>query len=139
MTAAVPFATEAWIRRLGEECNRSESYREAAKDWEGDLYLIVEAEGHLKETVFMYIDLYHGHCRQAFVPEDSTALNPEFRISGPVSAWKELAERKIDPMRALLTRKLSLKGNMAKAMKNIRAANELVNLTSQFKTEFPLD
>ena len=87
----------------------------------------------------MYIDLYHGQCRQAFVPQDYTTLNPEFRISGPVSAWKELAERKIDPMKALLTRKLSLKGNMAKAMKNIRAANELVNLTSRFKTEFPLD
>jgi putative sterol carrier protein len=138
MTDGIPFATDAWIKRLGEECNNSPAYYDAAKNWEGDLYLIVEPEGSLEEYVYMYIDLYHGRCRQAFVPEDYSALNPEFRISGRVSVWKELAEKKVDPMKALLTRKLSLKGNMAKAMKNIRAANELVNCTTRFKTEFPL-
>lgn len=138
MIDGIPFATDAWIKRLGEECNNSAAYQDAAKNWEGDLYLVVEPEGSLEETVYMYIDLYHGHCRQAFVPEDYSALSPEFRISGRVSAWKELAEKKIDPMKALLTRKLSLQGNMAKAMKNIRAANELVNCTTRFKTRFPL-
>jgi putative sterol carrier protein len=137
MTEPIPFATDAWIKRLGEECNNSEAYREAAKNWEGDLYLIVEAGGSLKEPVYMYIDLYHGRCRKAFVPQDYTALNPEFRISGPVSAWKELAEKKLDPIKALLTRKISLQGNMAKALGNVRAANELVNCTTRFKTQFP--
>lgn len=138
MSDAIPFATDAWIKRLGEECNNSESYRQAAKNWEGDLYVVVEPEGRLQQAVYMYLDLYHGQCRQAFVPTDPAALTPEFYISGSVSAWKAIAEKKLDPMKALFTRQISLKGNMAKVMKNVKAANELVNCTTKFETEFPL-
>lgn len=139
MNNAIPFATDAWIKRLGDECNKSEAYREAAKNWEGDLYFIVEPEGNLREPVYMYIDLYHGQCRQAFVPEDYTTLTPEFIIRGPVSAWKEIADRKIDPIKALLTRKLFLKGNMTKIMRNVKAANALIECSTKFETKFPLD
>jgi putative sterol carrier protein len=138
MSGSIPFATDAWIRRLGEECNKSEAYREAAKNWEGDLYFIVEPEGRLQQAVYMYIDLYHGQCRQAFIPDDPANITPEFYISGPVSVWKAIAEKKLDPMKALFTRKISLKGNMTKVMKNVKAANELVNCTTKFETEFPL-
>ena len=137
MPDPIPFATDAWIKRLGEECNNSETYRQAAKNWEGDLYVIVEPEGRLQQPVYMYIDLYHGQCRQAFVPADPATLTPEFYISGPVSVWKAIAEKKLDPMKALFTRQISLKGNMAKVMKNVKAANELVNCTTKFETEFP--
>ncbi len=139
MEGSIPFATDAWIKQLGAECNKSETYRQAARNWEGDLYFIVEPEGRLEEPVYMYIDLYHGHCRQAFVPEDYTSLNPEFSISAPVSVWKEIADGKIDPIKALLTRKLSLKGNMAKIMRNVKAANALIDCSTNFETEFPLD
>lgn len=138
MSSSIPFATEAWIRRLGEECNKSEAYREAARNWEGDLYVIVEPEGRLQQAVYMYIDLYHGQCREAFIPDDPADITPEFYISGPVSVWKAIAEKKLDPMKALFTRKISLKGNMTKVMKNVKAANELVNCTTKFETEFPL-
>ncbi len=139
MDRAVTFATDAWIKQLGQACNKSERYREAARNWEGDLYLIVEPEGRLQEPVYMYIDLYHGRCRQAFVPADHTTLTPEFYISGPVRAWKEIADKKIDPIKALLTRKLSLKGNMAKIMRNVRAAYALLDCSTSFETEFPPD
>jgi putative sterol carrier protein len=137
MGGAVCFATDAWIKRLGEACNTSERYREAARNWEGDLYFIVEPGGERTEPVYMYIDLYHGRCRQAFVPDDYTSLNPEFYVSGPVSVWKDIAERRLDPIKALLTRKLSLKGNMAKIMRNVKAANALLDCSTSFETEFP--
>ncbi|MEW5961205.1 MAG: SCP2 sterol-binding domain-containing protein [Chloroflexota bacterium] len=139
MGNAIPFATDAWIKRLGEECNQSQTYYEAARNWEGDLYFVVEPEDKQTEPVYMYIDLYHGRCRQAFVPEDHTRLTPEFTISGPLSAWRELADKKADPIKMLLTRKLSLKGNMAKVMRNVRAAHALVNCSTRFETAFPSD
>jgi putative sterol carrier protein len=135
----IPFATDAWIKRLGDECNRSEAYRQAARNWEGDLYFIVEPEGSLKQPIYMYMDLYHGQCREAFIPEDPAALTPEFSISGPLSAWKELANKKVDPIKLLLTRKFALKGNMAKVMRNAKAAQALVNCSTNFETKFPWD
>ena len=139
MGDAIPFATDAWIKRLADECNNSETYRQAAKNWEGDLYFIVEPEGSLKEPVYMYMDLYHGQCREAFVTEDPTTLNPEFAISGPLSAWKELAYKKTDPIKMLLTRKFSLRGNMAKVMRSAKAAQALVHCSTKFETAFPGD
>jgi len=85
----------------------------------------------------MYMDLYHGECRQAFIPVDISALNPEFSISGPMRVWQAVTQKKLDPMKALLTRQLSVKGNMAKIMRNVKAANELVNCTTKFDTKFP--
>jgi len=139
MGDAIPFATDAWIKRLGQECNSSQTYYEAARNWEGDLFFVVEPEGSLTKPIYMYIDLYHGRCRQAFVPEDHTSLTPEFTISGPPSAWRQLADKKVDPIKMLLTRKLSLKGNMAKVMRNVRAAHALVNCSTQFETTFTQD
>jgi putative sterol carrier protein len=137
MTSTVRFATDAWIKRLGDECNRSPAYQEAAKNWEGDFYFIVEPADGEQEPVYMYIDLYHGQCRRAFVPEDHHTLEPEFRISGPIQVWQAIAERQLDPIKAMLTRQLSVKGNLAKIMQNVRAANALVQCTTAFKTEFP--
>lgn len=133
----IPFATDAWIKRLRDECNRSESYREAARNWEGDIFFIVEPDGHLEKPVYMYMDLYHGQCRCAFMADNDQVKDPEFRVSGPMSVWRAIAERKMDPIKAVLTRKLSVQGNMAKVMRNVKAANELVNCTARFETEFP--
>ena len=138
MANAIPFATDAWIKQLGAECNKSEAYREAAKNWEGDFYFIVEPDDQVQEPIYMYMDLYHGQCRQAFLVEDATARDPEFRIRGPLHVWQAIAQRKIDPVKALLTRQLSVQGNMAKIMRNVRAANELVNCTTRVETKFPI-
>jgi putative sterol carrier protein len=137
MTDAVPFATDAWIKRLGEECNRSPAYQEAAKSWEGDFYFIVEPADDAQEPVYMYIDLYHGRCRRAFAPQNPQEVEPEFRISGPWQVWRAIAERQLDPIKAMLMRQLSVKGNLAKIMQNVRAANALVQCTTTFETEFP--
>jgi putative sterol carrier protein len=99
-----------------------------------DLYVIVEPEGQLQKD--LYTDLYHGQCRQAFIPADHASMTPEFHISGPVSVWKAIAEKKLDPIKALFTRQITLKGNMAKVLKNVKAAQELVNCTTGFETNF---
>ncbi len=138
MSGAIPFATEAWIKQLADACNSSPMYREAAKDWVGDVYFVVEAEGKLQHTVYMYLDVYRGECRQAYIPEDHTLLNPEVWLCGPVSAWKEVTEKAIDPLRALLTRKLSLKGSMTKAMRHSKATEALIGCAVSFKTVYPL-
>ncbi|RME76856.1 MAG: sterol carrier protein [Chloroflexi bacterium] len=137
MSQSVPFATDEWVKRLADACNQSEAYRRAARNWEGDLYLVVEPEGAMQSPVYMYLDLYHGQCRAAFIPDDPASLQPEFVIRGPLSAWKQFADEQTDPIKMLLTRKLRLTGNMAKIMRHVRAAHELVNCARTVDTEFP--
>ena len=139
MAKPVPFASDKWVECFRDACNNSTAYQQAAKNWEGDFYFIVEPDTPNQDPIYMYLDLYHGQCRKAYIPRNRDDLNPEFSVSGSLEVWQAIAQKKIDPVKALLTRKLSVTGNMAKIMKNVKAANELVNCTTAINTEFPLD
>lgn len=57
-------------------------------------------------------------------------------LIGPYKNWKKLISGKMNATRALLGRKLKVKGSMAKIMKNTRAAAELTKAAQQVPTEF---
>ena len=131
------FATDEWAKALMEKINESEAYAQAARTWEGDFYFIIEADEDFPEPVYMYADLWHGKCREAFATDDPGIRDPVFRMSGSLANWRRVVERKLDPMQGLLTRQLSLKGDMVKVMRAVKAAQELVNCTTRVPTRFP--
>jgi len=134
----LPFPSDDWAKAMMEELNKSDSYLEAAKNWEGDFYFIVEPGGKLEKTAFIYMDLWHGKCRSACEVSDPDSLTPTFRLSGPVANWKSVMTKQMDPMQAMMTGRLKLKGNMAMVMKNVRAAKELVEGCTRVPTDFPI-
>lgn len=136
---AIPFPSDEWVKALCAGLNASESYREAAKTWEGDFYFIVEPAGNLKETVYLYMDLWHGECREAFEAKDPSEKDPVFRMSAPADTWREVIEVRLDPLKGLMTRKLKLKGDMIKIMRAVKAAQELVHCCTLVDTVFIAD
>jgi len=131
------FPSDAWVKALMEELNRSAAYAEAAKTWEGDFYFVVDAGGPLTQPVVLYMDLWHGKCREAFEVTDQSVKNPVFRMSAAPATWKKVLTKKLDPIQGLMTGQLKLKGNMAMVMKSVKAAKELVEATTRVETEFP--
>jgi len=134
---AIRFGTEEWVQAMCKEVNSSQAYKDAAKNWEGDMYFIVEPEGGLKETLVTYFDLWHGECRGASAPADESGKTPAYRFWAPLSVWRNILEKKLDPVQAMMTGKLNLKGDMAQIMKMPRSAVELVECTMRIDTEFP--
>lgn len=134
---AVQFATEAWIKALKDELNQSEGYREAAKTWEGDFYFVVTQGGPIAEDVYMYMDLWHGECREAMEIQDPGEKSPAFIMSAPVDVWQKVVGKELDPIKGMMTRQLKLKGNMMKIMKTPKAAIELVECTTKIDTVWP--
>jgi putative sterol carrier protein len=133
----IPFATEAWIKALQEELNKSQGYQEAAKTWEGDFYFVVTASDGIPADVYMYMDLWHGECREAMEVADPASKDPAFVMSAPVDVWRKVVDKKLDPIKGLMTRQLKLKGNMMKIMKAPKAAIELVECTTRIQTDWP--
>lgn len=132
------FPSDEWIKAMMQDLNSSQSYKEAAKNWEGDFYFIIGPGGTLKDTVILYMDLWHGECRNAFMLEKQDGMNPAFLLSGPVTVWKKVMTKQLDPMQAMMTGQLKLTGNMAMVMKNVRAAKELVESCTRIPTKFPV-
>jgi len=135
---AIKFPSDAWVKALMDDLNQSEAYAEAAKDWEGDFYFVVEPGGTLKEPVILYMDLWHGKCREAYLVTDEAAKTPAFRMTAPAATWKKVLIKQLDPIMGLMTGQLKLKGNMAMVMKNVKAAKELVESCTRVPTEFPI-
>ena len=131
------FPSDEWIKALMVRVNESESYREAAQKWEGDFYFVINAGPGVPEDVYLYMDLWHGACRDAYAADGSNDKTPEFVIRAPVAAWRKVIEKKVDPIRALMTRQLRLQGTMTKIMKFPKAATELVNCCTLVETTWP--
>ena len=84
-----------------------------------------------------YIDLWHGQCREAYIVEGDDDKNPEFEIEGTLDVFRKIFEKNLDPIRALVSRKLKLKGNLGKIMRSVKATLDLVNAAGSVDTIYP--
>jgi putative sterol carrier protein len=134
----VVFPSEDWVEGLRKELNSSAAYADAAKSWEGDFYFVIEPEKGqpFAEPVYLYMDLWHGQCRDAFMVKEKDTKAPAFVMSGPYSKWKKVVTAKLDPLQGLMTGQLKLKGNMVMIMKNVKAAQEMVRACTRIDAQF---
>ncbi len=130
------FPSDEWIKALHEEINRSQAYAEAAKNWEGDFYFVVKPAQPGAEPTYLYMDLWHGQCREAFLATDPAAKKLAFVMSATLPIWRKVITKQLDPIQGLLTRQIQLQGNMVMIMKNVKAAQELVECCTHVPVEF---
>jgi putative sterol carrier protein len=135
----ISFPSDEWIKALMAELNKSDAYRAAAANWEGDFAFVISPGPGVPNGATLYTDLWHGECRKAFMVSEATPLAQpaEFAIEAPLATWRKVLEKKLDPIMGLMTRQLKLTGNLAKVMKAPKAAVELVHCCTLIETEWP--
>ena len=107
------FPSEEWLTGLEARINSDEHYAEVAKKWEGDLFFHIESDGHLKEDLTFYLDLWHGKCRKAvYKPDTSAYPKPAFTLTASYNDLTSVLTGKMNPMTAMMTSKLKVKGSM---------------------------
>lgn len=131
------FPSAEWVAAFKDALNASEPYKVSAAKWEGDFFFNVEPKGSLKEPVTFYLDLWHGACRDAHLVNDPAAKKPEFEISGTIDTYRKIFRHDLDPIRALVSRQLKLKGNLGKIMRSVKATLDLVNAAGTVPTIYP--
>ena len=122
----VKFPSKEWCETYQKLLNESEEYEAAATEWEGDMMYIIEGEGEdlpADEKVMLYLDLWHGKCREAGVVfDEGEKPDVAFKVRGPESVWKIINEGKEDPIKLIMTQRLSVEGDMNKIMRAGKAA-----------------
>lgn len=131
------FPGPEWLEQFKNELNRSEAYASAAKSWEGDFHFIVKPGDGLKAPVKFYLDLWHGKCREAHIVTGTERKRSEFTITGSLDTYRQIITKKLDPIEALMKRKLEIHGNMLKVLRAVKATLELVNCCTRIDTEYP--
>lgn len=130
------FPRQEWLLALMDKLNTDEKYAQVAQKWEGDMLFLVEASGNLEQPVTFYLDLWHGKCRDAFLVENNQEVKAVFLLKGPYDHYVRLLKGEMDPMQALLTRKLGVHGNMAVLMRNVPTVLDFVRCCREITTGF---
>ncbi|MCL4352076.1 MAG: Fis family transcriptional regulator [Firmicutes bacterium] len=134
--------TAPWAAAWREEINRSEEYRRAAETWEWPLVLVMEADPdeNIDEDRGVYVDLFHGECRDARPSTPQDLNQAPYVITADPFSWREVLEGKIEAIQGIMRGKLVLsRGNMVTLAGYILAAQELVKAATRIDTVFPAE
>lgn len=128
------FPSTEWLQLLFEKLNADERYREIAKNWEGDIVFDIQPTGPIEANIYYYFDLWHGSCRQVKELEDLEQVKPAFLMRASYENIAKILKGELDPMQALMTRKLHVEGNMALVMRNVPVVLDFVRCVKEVTT-----
>ena len=133
---AYPFPSIEWLNALCGFLNQDERYGEVARNWEGDMVVIIEADSSSPDgytTCALYLDLWHGDCRSVRTYDPGNEAIPEaaYLLSAPFANIMKVFTGELDPVQAMLTRRLQVKGNMAYMLRNIPVVLDFVRCCRQ--------
>ena len=130
------FPSIEWLQGLEEKLNSDEKYAQIAKNWEGDLLFLIEPEGNLDEQLTFYLDLWHGVCRAVdYNPDPEKYPEPVFKLNATYNNITAVLTGKLDPMTAMMTNKLKVKGSLGYMMRNVPTVLDFVRCAREVTTK----
>jgi len=116
----MPFPDEAWCLWAIEQLNADQDAAAAAAGWSGDFGLVVRGLG---PELGLYLGAPQGgrlpSPRRLPVPE-LEALAPKYFASASEADWRALIAGELDPIAALVQRRLVAKGDLAQVVARLQ-------------------
>jgi putative sterol carrier protein len=129
------FPSAEWLKGLETKLNSDSRYADIAKNWEGEMIILVQPEGALKEKMIFYLDLWHGTCRKASILPAQGDLKTAFLLTATYGNITRILKGELDPMQAMMTRKLLVQGSMAYMMRNVPTVLDFVRCAREVTDE----
>ena len=129
------FPSFEWLEDLSKKLNSDTKYARIARDWEGDLCVVIEPSGPLTEQQLYYLDLWHGKCRKTEILKDLSSVQPKFVLTATYDNISRIMKGELNPMQAMMTRKLQVRGSMAYMMRNVPTVLDFVRCAREVTTE----
>ena len=133
------FPSQEWVNDFKAVLDRSSAYKAAGATWtHGAVALVVRKDPAigLPDDIGLWLDLHQGVCRDARIVNFDEAQKAPFCITGEYSRWKSVLRKELDPIKAMMQKKLALKGQMSTIVKYVNASKELVECATQVATQF---
>jgi putative sterol carrier protein len=132
---ATIFPSIEWLEGLSKKLNSDTKYAQIARNWEGDMCVVIEPSGPLTEQLLYYLDLWHGKCRKTEILKDLSSVKPKFVLTATYDNISRIMKGSLDPMTAMMTRKLQVHGSMAYMMRNVPTVLDFVRCAREVTTE----
>jgi putative sterol carrier protein len=128
------FPSPEWVEGLCQKLNSDARYSQIARKWEGDLTIVIEPSGPVQETLYYYFDLWHGTCRKQEILQ-GLSIKSAFILNAPYENFVKILKGEMEPMTAMLTRKLGVQGSMAMMMRNVPVVLDFVRCARENTSE----
>ena len=131
------FGSMEYLEEVRRRSNADEEYQRLAKD-ESDSYLMIvkaEPDKAIPETLAVGYAADHGTITDVWIGERET----DFILTGPYGVWVQILTGRLDANKAMMMRKLKVKGNLLQLLKTADATIRWLEVLQTIPTEFEGD
>lgn len=132
--------SDEWCKAYGDRIRANEAYKKSAASWEWPMVYIVTKDPSLGigEDLGIYLDLFHGDCREAREATPLEMQTAPYAISADPYTWKQVLDRNLEPISGLMRGKLKLvRGSLVTVARYVTAAKHLVDAACEVPTVWP--
>jgi putative sterol carrier protein len=112
----------------------------AGRGWVGDVGVVVEAErGTLERSFVVHLTTRGGRIERLRVlgdPDDLEELEPAYEARASYSVWKQLLQGQLDPVEAVLTGRIGVKGDLQQLVERLRFRGLVDRVFARLETHF---
>lgn len=134
------FPSKEWCEEAVRLTNADPESVAAGQGWTGDFGAVVEAEpGKLSAAFVVHIVPENGRIKKLRVldePDDLDEFEPAYVARAAYSVWKELLRGTLDPVEAVLKRRIAVKGDLQPLIERMRYKGIADRVFAALKTEF---
>jgi len=125
-----------WVEALAEVLKNDAEYQKAAEGFDSRFQFVVEPVPAKGVTERYAVGLRAPKCDEVW---DGINKDADYTLSGPYNIFVDILHGDIGATKAMVTRKLRLKGNMTNLLKYKKAIDLFVAALGQVDTEFEGD
>ncbi len=134
------FPSREWCEAAIALVNADPESLEASNGWQGDLGAVVEAEpGKLSDSFTVHV-VPEGNrvekIRFLGDPDDLEELDPAYVVRAPYSVWKALLQGTLDPVEAVVRRRVQVLGNVQPLIERARYRGIVDRMLAKLETRF---
>ena len=134
------FPSKEWCEEAVRLVNEDPERELAAQGWQGDIGVIVDEEpGKLARAFVAYVvprDARIEKLRVLDDPDDLDELEPAYLARAPYTVWKQLLQGNLDPVEAVLRRRIAVKGDLQQLIERLRFKGIADRVFAELKTEY---
>lgn len=137
------FPSKEWCEEAIRLVNGDPEAAQAGAGWEGDFGAVIDAEpGKLSKPFVVYVVPRDGRIEKFKVlgdPDDLEEIEPAYLARAPFSVWKGLIQGTVDPVEAVLKKRINVKGDLQPLIERLKykgiADRVMGTLTTRFADE----
>jgi hypothetical protein len=134
------FPSKEWCEEAVRLVNEDPERSMAAQGWQGEIGVIVDAEpGKLAKPFVAHLVPRDNRIEKLRVlddPDDLDEVEPAYLARAPYSVWKQLLQGSLDPVEAVLRRRIAVKGDLQQLIERLRFKGIADRVFAQLKTEY---